>query len=236
MQFKKDAEVISSEGEKIGTLDRVVMDPKTREVAYLVVTSGILLREDRLIPIGLLKAVTPHRIEVKTSKRNLNEFTRYDSEHYIPSEHMRDEVGDAEAYYWYPPAAGPLVMGYYPPFAMIPVTAGTPRPRTIPDPVNKSTPPVESESPAVEREIPEGMVALKEGARVVTRDDQHVGNIERLLVDQESDRITHVVISRGTFLKETKLIPGYWLTQVDEDEVHLAVDSEFLNKVPDYHS
>ncbi|MEW6400934.1 MAG: PRC-barrel domain-containing protein [Chloroflexota bacterium] len=236
MQFKKDAEVISSEGEKIGTLDRVVMDPQTREVAYLVVRSGILLREDRLIPMGLLKSVTGRRIEVKTSKKNLNEFTRYDSAHYIPAEHQKDAVDDVDAYYWYPPAAGPLVMGYYPPFTMIPVTAGAPRPETNPDPANRSTPPVKSDNPAVERDIPKGMVALKEGAKVIARDDQHVGDIERLLIDQESDRLTHFVISRGVFLKEKKLIPAYWLTHVDKDEVHLAVDSNFLNKVPDFRS
>jgi len=54
MQFKKGAEVVSQEGDEIGTLDRVVLDPVTKEAAYLVVRSGFILTEDKLIPINKL--------------------------------------------------------------------------------------------------------------------------------------------------------------------------------------
>lgn len=232
MQFKKHAEVVSSDGEKIGTLDRVVIDPKTREVAYLVVRSGLLLPEDKLIPVGLLHSVEENRIEVKASRNDLNQLLRYDDQHYIPAEHWRDSVDDVDTYYWYPPAFGLHSMGQYPAFSAIPVTS---RPDINPDPTMKQTPPVESVRPAMDKDVPSNMVELKEGAKVIARDDKDVGHIERLLVDQETDRVTHLVLSRGMLLKQSKLVPAYWLTDVHDNEVHLAVDSDFLSKLPDYH-
>lgn len=231
MQFKKDAEVFSSQGEKIGTLDRVVMDPKTHEVVYLVVRSGHLLPEDKLIPIGLLHSVQEKRIEVKASKHDLNDLLRYDDQHYIPAEHQRDVVDDADTYYWYPPAFGLHSMGQFPPFSVIPVTS---TPGINPDPTMRHTPPVESERPAVDKDVPSNMVELKEGAKVIARDDKHVGDIERLLIDQETDRVTHLVLSSGMLLKQSKMVPAYWLTDVHDNEVHLAVDSGLLSKLPDY--
>jgi hypothetical protein len=34
--------------------------------------------------------------------------------------------------------------------------------------------------------------------------------------------------------KEQKVLPVTWIAEIDEHEVHLSVDAEFLNRVP-YH-
>jgi sporulation protein YlmC with PRC-barrel domain len=116
---------------------------------------------------------------------------------------------------------------------MIPVTS---TPDINPDPTVRHTPPVESESPAVDNDVPANMVELKEGAKVIAKDNKQVGNVERLLIDQNTDRVTHFVLSRGLLLRESKLVPAYWLTDVSDHEVHIAVDSGYLHKLPDYHS
>src|SRR6185295_19741970 len=75
----------------------------------------------------------------------------------------------------------------------------------------------------IEQNIPDGTVALKEGAKVITADGKHVGNVERVLADSSVDQITDLVISTGLINKEMRLIPIKWVMTVDEDTVHLRV-------------
>lgn len=42
MRLIKGADIYSSEGEKLGTLERVIIDPKTKEVTQLVIGKGLL--------------------------------------------------------------------------------------------------------------------------------------------------------------------------------------------------
>jgi uncharacterized protein YrrD len=210
MQFKKGAEVVSGEGNKIGMLDHVVMDPKTKEVAYLVVRSGFLLTEDKLIPIKQVGSVTEKQIEIMASDKEVADFPTYYEVEYIAT----DQAGhpdEAELSYWYPPAAGWKPAG-----------------RSIPFPQ-----PLHIER--VGKNIRENMIAVKQGAKVITSDGEYVGNIERMITDENNDYITHLVLSSGLLLKERKLIPAYWLTDVSEDEVHLAVDARLLEGLPEFH-
>ncbi len=206
MEYKKGADVISKDGEKIGTLERVVINPKTKEVAYLVVKSGFLLTEDKLIPMDQVGTVTENQIHVMATKEKLDELPRFEEEHYVPL----DKEGEGiDLYYWYPPV-GWGASGYYPPF---------------PQPLYKRK---------TEQNIPENMVALKEGAKVIASDGEHIGNIERILTDAKNEAVTHLVVSSGLLQKERKLVPTYWLTDVSEDEVHLSVDSHDFDRLPDF--
>jgi uncharacterized protein YrrD len=76
---------------------------------------------------------------------------------------------------------------------------------------------------------------LKEGAKVLSEDDQYVGNVEQVLTDPEADRATHFVIAQGLLLKARKLIPIEWVADLGADEVHLAVDAKLLEELRDYH-
>jgi hypothetical protein len=85
-----------------------------------------------------------------------------------------------------------------------------------------------------EKNIPEGTVALEEGAKVIGSDGKEVGDIERILTDPLEDRATHLLIAEGLLLKDEKLIPTQWMTQVSEHEVHLSVGSAFVESLPEY--
>jgi uncharacterized protein YrrD len=210
MQFKKGAEVVSQEGDEIGTLDRVVMDPVTKEAAYLVVRSGFILTEDKLIPIKQVGSVTEEKITVTASGAEVEDFPTYYEVEYIAT----DQAGspdEAELSYWYPPAAGWNPAGRSIPFSQ----------------------PLHIER--VGKNIRENMIAVKQGAKVISSDGEHVGNIERMITDEKNDFVTHLVISSGLLLKERKLVPAYWLTDVSEDEVRLAVEAGFLERLPEFH-
>lgn len=211
MLFKTGVDVFSSDNEKIGTLHRVVMDPKTREVTHIVVKEGLLFTEDKVVPMDLVGSVTEDRISLQGSKEHLDELPEYEETHYVPREAADDD--DMNSLYWYPPLDWGAGYGRYP-VTFFPQSLYVQK---------------------IAKNIPEGTIALTQGASVVAEDGEHVGNIETLITDPKEDRVTHVVISSGLLLKERKIVPAHWLSTVSDDEVHLSIDARFLERLPEYH-
>ena len=211
MRFMKGAEVFSSLGEKIGTLKRIVIDPKTDQVSHLIVEKGFLFTEDKVVPIEMVNLEIGDKISLKETKQGLQELPTYEESHYVRRDQLKtDEDYDIEAAYWYPPIYAWWRTGSY--FAY-----------PVPQFVIKT-----------EKNIPEGTVALEEGAKVISSDGDHVGDIERVITEPKDNRATHFVISEGLILKHKKLIPTPWVKSVLEDEVHLNIKSDLFENLPDY--
>jgi uncharacterized protein YrrD len=212
MRYVKGSEVFNATGEKVGTLDRVVIDPRTNEVINLIVGKGILFREDKVIPVTLVDVANEEQIKLKETHQDIEkDFPNFEESHYItldPSEAVEQPV---DAIYWYPPASYGWPVGAYPGYYM--------PPRYV---------------LKTERNIPEGSVALEEGARVVSRDEKHIGNVEQLIAEPEDNRITHFVVGEGFLLKAHKLVPAYWISKVEEDQIQLSVDAQLFERLPEY--
>lgn len=161
MQFKTGADVFSGEGEKIGTISRVVIDPRTTEVSSLIVGKGVLFRTDKVIPVTLIDLDFEDRIVLKKTNQDiLEDFPDFEIAHYVPLDEPDNPYhDDIEASYWYPPVHLWWTTGNY---------VGYPMPEFI---------------LKTEKDIPEGTVALEEGAKVISRDGEHVGNVEEIITD-----------------------------------------------------
>jgi uncharacterized protein YrrD len=213
MQFKEGAEVRTADGEKVGTIDRIVLEPATRRVTHLVIEKGFLFPEDKVMPMSLVGPATEDRVILRQTKDGLAEFPDFRESRFVPADRgPRTGLGSdpqARALYWYP-AIGPwwTLSGY----------AAYSKPGFV----------------VKTKNIPPGTVAVEEGARVLSSDGEHVGDIERIFAQPEEDRATHLLISEGLFRKEKTLIPTGWMTEVSEDEVHLSVHSSVVERLPEY--
>jgi len=85
-----------------------------------------------------------------------------------------------------------------------------------------------------ETSIPQGRVAISEGAQVISADEKHIGNVEQVIADSESNHVTHFVVGKGFLLKEHKLVPTFWVTSVEEDKIYLSVEAGVFERLPDY--
>jgi uncharacterized protein YrrD len=218
MQLREGASVFTSDGHDVGEIDRVVINPVNKEVTHVVVRKGFLITTDKVVPISLIGPATEERVTLRGDKEELEALPDFEERHYVlvtSAEAQRDEEPEeASPLYWYPPVGSTWwgtggALGYYG-YAMSPYVVKT------------------------EKHIPEGEVALKEGAKVLSVDGDHVGHVEAILTDVETDRVTHLLISKGLFLKKTKLIPTTWISTVLEDEIHLLVSSDLLGGLPAY--
>lgn len=209
MRFAKGLEIYTAGGEKIGSISRIVIDAKTRDVTDLVVDRGMLGGE-KVVPVGLVDTANTKegdRIVLQQTNQDLDDFLDYETKHYVP---VGDTDGTDQTYYFYPPLQ--LQM---PPGAMVPGI----EPEHV----------IETET-----SIPEGRMAIAQGAKVISMDEKHVGNVEQVIADSESNHVSHFVVGKGFLLKEHKLVPTRWIRNVDGDQVHLSVDADVFGRLPGY--
>ena len=229
MEFKRGADVVTPDGDKVGDIERVVIDPKTQEVTHLVVEQGFLLTTDKVLPIGLVQNATETRVTLRQDV-DLETLPDYKETHFVDVEKVEerepvepeDEDVDLESIgslYWVPPSGHswwgtPGYLGY-------PATFGYPAPPFVRE---------------TERNIPEGTVPLEQGAPVFSGEGEHVGNVEEVFTEPEGGRVTHILVSQGLLLKERKRVPTTWIKAFENDEVYLAVGAEVLERLPDYEA
>lgn len=233
MKFKHGTHVYTSDERDAGTIDRVVVDPSTDEVRELIVRKGLLFTEDKVVPIHLVESATEDRVTLADTENELNSLPPFEERYYVaPDGYTDDERAGLEAaedvgiesdvdryvepLYSYPPLGTPWWS--YGTYGVPPVGVEIPYPERV------------------RQNIPEGTVAVKEGARVYSSDGKHVGNIEEIFTDEASKRATHYVISKGLLFKESKLIPTNWVKVTGEDEVNLSVATNLVENLPPYNA
>jgi uncharacterized protein YrrD len=215
MHFKEHADVLASNGEKIGRIHRVVVDPGTGAVTHLVVKKGLLLAKDKVVPVDQVETADEDHVLLKKGMDNPDEFPDFEETHHVPIGGIEDfqerEAEHARRMIWYHtetgiPWWGP---GSYP---------GLPKPLFV-----KKT----------ERNVPRGEVALEEGAKVIDAQGEPVGDVEDIYAEPVEHRVTHILVSSGTFSKEKKLIPTAWVKDIFEDSVRLSAEKKIIENLPD---
>lgn len=217
MEFKEGTHVFTASGEDVGEINRFVLDPTTKEVTHIVVQKGWLFSEDKVVPVKMVSSATDEKVVLEKNVTDLEDLPPFEETHFVELNEAETKTGEyptyqyAPAYYWYPPSGyigyPAYGLGYY------------------------SWPPVETT-----RHIPEDTVPLEEGSDVISADDEHVGDVERIFVDPDSNKTTHFLISQGLLFKDRKLVPVNWVKSVEEDKVHLAVSAQLLERLPSYES
>jgi len=218
MEFREKAEVLTNDGKKIGRIDRVVMDVKSKELTHLVIKKGVLFTKDKVIPIEHVESAAEDRVVLKKKVKAPGDFPDFEETHYVETgegkPYPQDENFSKRPLAWYFPLPAEawwrMPVGYH---------SG----HTGPPYVRRT-----------ELNIPDGTVPLEEGAKVVGSEGDHVGNVERVYADEEEQRATHLLISKGTISKVRKLIPTMWVDHVLDDEVWLSVDKNFVEDLPEY--
>jgi uncharacterized protein YrrD len=209
MQFKQNSEVLTAHGQSVGRIERVVIDPLTKEVTDLIVRKGFLLTEDKVISISAI-AGTMNDVVLLNDEVDLNTLRPFEEKQYVPIhedevERLDPQWGLIPSFYWVPPVYSRSA-------------SGKGKSYTI----------------ETEQNIPEGTVAVKEGAKVISADDRHVGNVERVITRPRDHHATHLLITRGLLLKERKVVPMNWVSLLGEEDVHLRVGASVIDTLRPY--
>jgi uncharacterized protein YrrD len=71
-------------------------------------------------------------------------------------------------------------------------------------------------------------------APVYCADDTHVGKVDRVVIDPDAQRVTHIVIHKGTWLSHDIVVPLDEVERADEQGVHLRLTPEQVDGLPDF--
>ncbi len=215
MQYRKDAEVITSGGKIVGEIERVVIEPKSMEVTHLVVRKGLIFTSDKVVPVDRIESATEDKVVLKKGVETAQDLPDFVEVDYIPVEEPgsppHPSTTYAEQSIWYRPSPSSAWWGAYPGYPVPPYVAKS-------EHVN----------------IPEGTVAVAEGARVISSDEKDIGKVERVYTDPRDHRVTDILITKGLLTKERKLIPSAWIDRISEGEIHLKVWWRFIEKLPEF--
>lgn len=221
VELKEGMRVETADGRELGRINRFVLNPETNEVTHIVVEKGWLLPEDKVIPLNRVMTTDEDKVILGQDVEKFEDLPPFEENYYVRADERelesmstsraahRPTYPVAPAYYWYPP------YGYhgYPAYGL--ATYSWPRTESI-------------------QNIPAETVPLKEGTNVMSSDGKHVGDIERLFLDADSNKATHFLISQGLFFKDHKLVPASWVSSATEDRVQLHMSSDMLERLPSY--
>jgi sporulation protein YlmC with PRC-barrel domain len=224
MDLQKDAMVVTHDGQEVGRLDRVAINPRSKDVTHLVVRKGTLFPVDKVIEMMHVGEVTPERITLRPEVGDPKYLPPFEVKYYVGTNAPLARDGGlgrtfAPRGYWTAPGGSLGGVGG------VPV-------RGIPDsamPLPKIPPP--GTEVEVEKNVPESTVALKEGARVVAEDGAEVGSLVRIMADEATGRAISFLVAHGS---GHKAIPADWIGEVKEKEVSLLVDGGVVDQMADY--
>jgi sporulation protein YlmC with PRC-barrel domain len=202
IQLQKHARILASNAQEVGYLERVVLNPESNVITHIVVRTGPLLnREDRIVPIELVTDTTDDLVLLEADASTVEAMPLFEERQLVTEERSVEIAASSEQQATGPGGGLPFVT---------PVVLDA-----------EETYPTE-----IVQNIPEGTIAMKEGAKVVTADGENLGHVERILADSDVDQVTHLLISRGLFSKEVKIIPIKWVMRIGEDNVYLNVNKD----------
>ena len=216
MKFKFGTDIVNNEGEKVAELYQVVIDPSSDEITHLVAKKGFLFPSDKVIPISLVMSSSEDQIKLYDFEGGFEDLDDYVEVEYVKAESER-KISMLDARGMNVP---PLLA--YPPagnggFGYVPVINYPKQPET-----------------ETVKNIPDKTIDIPKDARVIGFNGEHVGNVEELVVDPTSDKVSHFVISKGLFFNEEKLIPVSWVRGFDSDKLRLVVNEEIVENLPEY--
>jgi len=214
MELAYGSHVFGSDGDELGVLKELVIEPRSRVVTHLVVQSGLLFSADQLVPADLVVASGNDGIRLSVSADAAAEqhATDYEQSNFVALEDdALAELGGTGTSVW----ARPSQVG----------TADAPYPSLIPPGIG----PIAADPEVV---VPLDEIVLEEGSPVRASDGTKIGTIDECMMDAD-EKITHILIREGTVFSVPKLIPIDWIARIDDNEVVLAVSVQTVDRLPE---
>lgn len=215
MKLSKDMTVYTRDGEQAGQIDRVVLDPQTREVTHVILREGWLFPTDVVVSMDMLRQTDANTLELTIEEDDLEALPEFAEQNYLllqPSEVPRGPgfAGNLPAMFrWYVPAGSGVPGGDMP--------------------IGKELRQRENEP-----SIPEDTIPIESDAPVKTSDGATAGRVKQVYTDPDNDETTHFLVEVGLLSKEHKLIPIEWVESVSKEHINLVISEASLDNLPDF--
>src|SRR5262249_17297522 len=210
--------VTGSDGRRLGTLQRIVVERDNYQVSHLVVDPGLLESGNllapggwerpraRILPVSLVVEAASQHLVLSCDEAAFRLLPLFEQEAYVEAS---------------PPSGGGFRLGEL--VNYIASVAGV------------GAAPYEPSTEEITFNEPAGSAEIAEGTPVWRREPHdEIGTVERLLVDEHSGRLSALVVRRKGFGHHAVLLPLAAITELADGIVHVALSNEELDTLEPY--
>ena len=215
MKVELGAKVTTSDGEEIGTIDKLILDPESSSIRAVVVHKGLLFGKDIEIPADAIVGQHEGVARIRYAKDQLDDLPRFfEGSYTTPPPERSAEYASGYGY----PAASLL----WPSRWSGPVS-GEPYGH---DAIGA----VGDEVAAMHHQQDLSNSVIEEGSEVRSRDGEKVGDVHRIVFDPATGRPTMLVIRKGFLFTEDVEVPAGLISSVGDNLVYLDARHDELER------
>lgn len=198
-----------AEDGRAGSVGGLVFDLQRNEVTALVVTEERILPHDVVVPISEVIAADDEAVRVRGTVEDVASHDAF--------RHVQYTAPPED---WLPPEGFPAGAFFFPasPYAIEAFVPASPAPPPPDEPVE---------------ELPPDTVDLGPNTDVICTDGP-AGTVDRVLTDGDSDRVTHLIVRRGTLLPKEYEVPVGLMDRATDAGVFLSITIEELERLPEF--
>lgn len=206
------AMVYSRDGQKLGNVERLILNERRQRVEALVVHKP-LLGDNKIVEMPLVERVGDDGIVLRISADETKLLPTFVREKFVE---IAPEAALDALYASFAPGTGT--------FLAAPPVAGR---RTFEDFADggRLTPIPPDATVTVESNVPDDYDVIGPGTDVFAVDGQKVGTVSEVMVDGDGD-ITGFVVEKGLLFKHDVFIPVDWIHDIGNQHIHLKVTAE----------
>jgi sporulation protein YlmC with PRC-barrel domain len=216
MKIELGARVHTSDGQDIGTIDQLVLDPATNEIKSAVIHKGAFLGRDVEVPLTSLEPDRAGGARLAYTAEQVDDLPEFFASNYTTS----------------PPPGYVPIEGY-------PLTGllywSVPHGMTPPLPMQEdSLSSAESEdvTEALRRQDIENAL-ISEGGDVKSRDGQKIGTLHHLTFDPDTNQLARFVVRNGFLFTEDIDLPASLIAVIEDGVVYLTSDADWFDMLSD---
>lgn len=212
--LRPGADVFGADGEKLGTLHAVIVDPAARHVTHLAVNAGPHFPapgfgDPKIVSVGIEHYRDAHedRVELNLTRAQFGALPLYEHTHFfeIPAdEQTRDTEGVSR---W--------------------AHIGSAIAAALGSLTGLAVPAEHIRKAAFERQILDDAPVWREDPNT------HIGDVERVLIDDQTGEIESLVIRRGVLFQHEVVLPIRFVTEIRDGVIRAQLtDAELENLEP----
>ncbi len=214
--LRHGAEVLSADGKDLGKLHAVVIDPRDNEVTHIVVNAGPHFPEPGFgapelieVPIAQMADAQEEKVRLKCDGEQFRKMPVY-----VERAYTQPPVSDAGG-----TGAGPAHLLWNVGMAIAGALAS----------IGSIAVPAETFRKArFERHI------LNDAPVWRTEPHSHIGDVERVLIDEETEEIQALVVRRGALFSHDVVLPIDYVTEILDGVIHVRISDEEIERLQEF--
>jgi len=211
--LRHGAPVFTSDGNQVGDLHAIVVDPRDNEVTHIVVNSGPHFPEPGFgapdlveVPIDDMQGAEERGVFLKLDRDAFRRLPEYIDRDYLPT----PAEGEAAA------EGGPARTLW---------NVGLAVARSLASIGGIAVPRETFRKARFERHI------LNDAPVWRVQPHTHIGDVERVLVDEDSDEIRAIVVRRGVLFPHEVILPIQYVTEITDGVIHADISDAQLERL-----